>query len=443
MARKALALILVFALSFSLAACGNNGGNNGNNGNNGNASSPSASSPSASGSTEAPPENKDPVTLEFWTLSLQPTFTDYINGVIKDFESQYDWVKIKWVDLPYDAMQQKLVAQIAGSKAPDVVNVWTTLLLGMAGKDALVDLRKEATPEQLSIYQESLSKSNEMNGALYGFPWYVTPPISTYNKDLLAKAGFDHPPVDYNEMFDMAKTVKEKTGAYLYFPNEMAQVLYSNGIQLLTEDKKAAAFNTPAAVDLLTRIQNGVKEGWMPKTDWNNWDNMIKLYAQDKLALISLGSQTVTRIKNEAPDSVAKTSVGAPLLGAAGIAQGALQSLIVPKASKHHEEAILFANFLSNDKNQLAFAKLAAIMPTTKAASQDPFFASDTESLEGQARAEAAKATAVSFDLGLGVDKESEVIAAINGMFESIMQANKDPQSVLKDVEAKVNELLK
>jgi len=82
-------------------------------------------------------------------------------------------------------------------------------------------------------------------------------------------------------------------------------------------------------------------------------------------------------------------------------------------------------------------------MPTTKAAAADPFFTSDTTSLDGRARAEAAKASAVSFDLGLGVEKESEIIAAVDGMFESIMQANKDPQTVLKDVEAKVNGLLK
>lgn len=440
MVKKAVASILVFVLCLALTACGGSNSGSGGASDSANASNSSNASEPTDSSV---PEKHDPVSLEFWTLSLQPTFTDYVNGVIKDFESQYDWITVKWTDLPYDAMQQKLVAQIAGSKAPDVVNVWTTLLLGMAGKGALVDLKQEATPEQLSIYQESLSKSNEVGGSLYGFPWYVTPPITTYNTELLTKAGFDHPPVDYNEMLEMAKTVKDKTGAYLYFPNEMCQVLYSNGIQILNEDKTSAAFNTPEAVELLTRLQQGVKEGWMPRTDWNNWDNMIKLYAQDKLVQISLGAQTVTRIQNEAPDSVSKTNVAAPLLGTAGIAQGALQSLAIPKASKHHEEAILFANFLSNDENQLAFDKLAAIMPTTKAAAEDSFFTSDTESLEGQARAEAAKATAVSFDLGLGVEKESEVVSTVNGMFESIMQANKDPKTVLNETEAKVNELLK
>ncbi|MBJ6359900.1 ABC transporter substrate-binding protein [Paenibacillus sp. GCM10012307] len=425
--KKTLAILMTLTLLFVLAACG-------------------ASSPSTNGNKENPKgegEKKSTVTLEFWTLSLQPTFTEYITGIIKDFESQNEGIKIKWTDLPYDAMQSKLVAQIAGSKAPDVVNIWTTLLLGMAGKNALVDLNKSASAEQLAPYLESLTKSNMMGEGMYGVPWYVTPPISTYNTELIKKAGFDAPPSNYKEMLAMAKQMKEKTGAFLYIPNEMAQVLYSNGIQILSDDKKSAAFNTPEALELLTEIKTGVNEGWMPKTDWNSWDQMIKLYAQDKLALISLGAQTVTRIENESPGSVSKTAVGAPLLGSAGIAQGALQSLAIPKASKHQEEAIRFATFVASDKYLLEFAKLAAIMPTTKTASEDPFFTSDTETLGGKARAEAAKATAVSFDLGLGVEKESEVTAAVNSMFESIMQANKDPQTVLNEVEIKVNELLK
>ncbi|MCR8660398.1 ABC transporter substrate-binding protein [Paenibacillus endoradicis] len=425
--KKTLAILMTFTLLFVLTACGS--------------SSQSATGNKDNGNTQG--GKKETVTLEFWTLSLQPTFTDYINGIIKDFESENEGIKIKWTDLPYDAMQSKLVAQIAGSKAPDVVNIWTTLLLGMAGKDALVDLKTTASAEQLAPYLESLTKSNMIGDGMYGIPWYVTPPISTYNTELIQKAGFDNPPSNYKEMLAMAKQMKENTGAFLYFPNEMAQVLYSNGIEILSADKKSAAFNTPEALELLTEIKKGVDEGWMPKTDWNSWDQMIKLYAQDKLALISLGAQTVTRIENEAPGSVSKTAVRAPLLGNAGIAQGALQSLAIPKASKHQEEAIRFATFVASDKYLLEFAKLAAIMPTTQTASADPFFTSDTETLSGQARAEAAKATAVSFDLGLGVEKESEVTSTINGMFESIMQANKDPQTVLNDVEAKVNELLK
>ncbi|MBI2973821.1 MAG: sugar ABC transporter substrate-binding protein, partial [Armatimonadetes bacterium] len=39
------------------------------------------------------------VTLEFWTISLQPFFTDYINGLIAAYERANPEVKITWVDV--------------------------------------------------------------------------------------------------------------------------------------------------------------------------------------------------------------------------------------------------------------------------------------------------------------------------------------------------------
>ena len=434
--RRTAIAAAALAVSLGLTACGQ--GETASN------QSTGAPGTTEAGSTEAGSEGagKEPVTLEFWTLALSPTFDDYINGVIDKFESQYDWITIDWEDVPREGYEEKLITRIANDNAPDVVNIWTIYLMGLAGKGALVDLNQEATPEQLGIYQENLFSSISMNGGLYGFPWYVTPPVTTYNTELFEKAGLDHVPADYDEMLEMAPIMKEKTGAYLYVPNEMCQVLYANGIPLISEDKKSAAFNTPEAKELLTKLQQGVREGWMPKTDWNLWPNMITLYSQEKLALIGMGPQTVDRIIDEAPNLVEKTEVTSPLLGSAGIAQGALQSLSIPTASKHHEEAILFANFLSNDENQLEFCHLASIMPTTKEAAQDPFFMSDTETLQGKARKEAAEAVSISFDLGLGVPNESEVVETIRGMFEAIMQADRDVQEVLDETEKKVNDLI-
>lgn len=438
MKKRLIALIMAVVLCFSLSACA--GGNKDNTVKNDGASSDNNKEGTEQGTEKE--QEKEQITLEFWTLSLQPTFNDYINGVIADFEAQYDNIKVKWVDLPYDSMQSKLVAQIGGNNAPDVVNTWTTLTLGMAGKGALVNLREEATEEQLSIYQDNICKSNEMNGGLYGFPWYVTPSITTYNKELLAQAGIAAPPKDYDEFFSVAKQVKDNTGAYLFVPNCMSQTLYFNGIPLLNEDKTKAAFNTPEAAALLTKFADGVKDGYIPKTDWNNWDNMIKLFCTNKLVSISQGSQTVTRIKNESPTSFEKIDVAPPLLGSAGMAQGALQSLVIPKASKYHEEAILFANFLSNDANQLEFCKQAAIFPTTIEAAKDSYFTSDTETMEGKARNAAAQAAANSTDLGLGVEKESDIIQTIDQIYDAVILSGKSPEKVLADAEKKVNGFL-
>src|SRR4051812_35037757 len=60
------------------------------------------------------PEKKEPVELNFWTISLSPNFDDYINGRIKVFEDQNPGITVKWTDLPYGAMENKLLTSIAG-----------------------------------------------------------------------------------------------------------------------------------------------------------------------------------------------------------------------------------------------------------------------------------------------------------------------------------------
>lgn len=419
--KRLLSLVLSASMALTMAACG---------------------APSSQTAPDSSGDSHEPVTIEFWSLGLQPTFTDYINGVIEDFQDENDWITVKWVDLPWDGYQEKIIASIGANKAPDVINVWTTLEMSLAGNGALLNL-SETAPDLLDAYQESLLKSNTMQGNVYGIPWYVTPPVCTYNTALFEQAGFENPPKDTNEMFEMAKTFHDKTGAYLYYPNELAQVLYFNGIELLNEDMTAAAFNTEETVQLLEKYQTAVREGYMPKENWGNWDEEIKAFAQNKLGMINLGAQTVTRLQNEAPNVIENTDVAAPMVGTAGIEQGALQSLVIPANSKNQEAALLFVEYMTNDANLLAFCKQAAIMPSTKTAAADPFFTSDTETLEGRARALSAEASAVSFDLGLPVEKGGEITLAISRMYESIILADKDIQSVLDATEQEVNELLK
>ncbi len=66
--------------------------------------------------------------IEFWTISLQPTFNDYFEKLIADFEGANPNVTINWKDYPKDTIQDKLLTSIASDNAPDVVNLEINLL---------------------------------------------------------------------------------------------------------------------------------------------------------------------------------------------------------------------------------------------------------------------------------------------------------------------------
>lgn len=95
-------------------------------------------------------------TLEFWTISLSPWFDDYINGTIAEYEARNPGIKIVWKDIPIDAIQQKLLAAIAGGVSPDVVNLNTEFAFELAERNALVDLEKAATAEMKDIFFEGI-----------------------------------------------------------------------------------------------------------------------------------------------------------------------------------------------------------------------------------------------------------------------------------------------
>ena len=432
--KKVLALVMAVVLILGAAGCGST--------KTADSSVSSTTTSTAAGSASESSKPAEPVKLTFWTLALQPTFTDFINGLLDKYKAENTNVTIVWQDLPYDAIQQKVLTSTAADNSPDVVNIWSQLALTLAGKGALLDLEKVATPEQKGIYAESMYESARLGEGVYAFPWYSTPNITSYNTELFKKAGFEKPPQTYDEELEMAKAFKEKTGAFIDTPSSMYHMFCYYNIPLVSADKKKAAFNTPEAVALVTKLQKAGLEGAIPTSKWDDWDNMRQLFANNKVAMIVAGPQTVTRIKTESPTAYQKMAVSTPVLGPSGKSGAAIMNLVVPAKSKNPTEAVKFANFISNDENQLAFCKIVSIFPTTKKAAADPFFKSDMNSLEGQANYYASLSSQASSDLTMGLPNDDEVKKEIDNITDAIFARKTDPQTAIANAEKKVNELL-
>lgn len=422
--KKILAAALSLAMICSTAAGCSSGGT-------------TSQAPAASAAADS-----KPVSLEFWTISLQPTFTDFFNQMIKDYEGQHKNITIKWVDLPYDAIQQKLITAAAGGTSPDVVNLNTQFALQLASKNAVVDLNKEATEEQRSIYFETLYNSAKVGNSVYAFPWYASPSVMLYNKDLFQKAGIASVPKTVDEALGEAKTMKDKTGAYMYVPEEFSRILFLDGVNILSSDKTQAAFNNSGTLDLINKYKDLAKDDLIPKQNWGKWEEELKLFETGKLAVINSSGSSISRIKDEAPDIYKNLAVTEPMTAKTGMVLDPLMNLVVPTASKNHKEAIDFASYVTNDDNQLAFSKKVAIFPSTKKAAADSYFTSDSTTLEGIARQSCVKSLSKSADFTLGVEKQDDIQNAINKIYEATIMGSTDPQKAISDSETSVNSIL-
>jgi len=262
-----------------------------------------------------------------------------------------------------------------------------------------------------------------------------------YNQELMKKGGIEAP-ATFDQALEKAEKFHNDTKVYLFLPDEFFNLLIEENIPILNEDRTKAAFNTQAAVDLLKKYKSYTDKGVLPKTNWGSWDEALKLFESGKLAIVSSSGSSLGRIKDEAPDIYKTIAVSTPLTGSTGLSRNPLMNLVVPKASKNQEAAIAFANYITNDANQLAFCKTVSIFPSTKKASEDSFFTSDTKTLEGQASAMSAKASLTSQDFSLGVANQGTIQAAINKAYEASIINGDDIAAALKQAEEDVNKIL-
>jgi len=388
----------------------------------------------------------EPVKIQFWTIALKPTFDEYINGRIAKFESENENITVEWTDLPYEAIEQKLLTAIGSNEAPDVVNLNTSMALTMAQKGALVDLKAEA-PETLAIYQDSLVSGGGYKDGIYAYPWYATSALLIMNTDIIKAAGLDpaNAPKTWEEMTEWAKVIREKTGKYAFMPDRNMTQWDMAGVQWITEDKTKATLNTPEAVAVFQRMHDWIEQDLIPHDSiTKNYSEALNRYQSGELAFLLTGPQFLTRVKQNAPDVYNVTDVAPYILDKGNKLQTSLMDVVVPAASKNHAAAIKFANFITNDESQLEFAKVVSVLPSTKEAAKDPFFSQDTGNpLEDKAKKITVGQMALSYDFTLGIGgKQGKIHDAYLKALEKVMLGEISAQAGVDEVEEKVNQIL-
>lgn len=366
------------------------------------------------------------VTLEFWTISLQPFFTKYMNQLIADYEKANPGVDIRWIDVQFQAIEQKLLAAIAGRVPPDVVNLNVEFTVRIAEKGALLDMDGALPAAQRAKYFDGLWASSRFRGRSYGIPWYIAPPVLIYNTDLFQKAGLNvaAPPVTEEQMVNAARTIKQRAQAYGFMPlidgTRLMHRFRENGLPMLSADGKRAVFNTPAHVAYLQRTVDLFKQDYFPEdTLRRGFTGAVERYSAGQLGMLLVGPQFLLRIKESNPEVYAKTAVAPYPMGRGRVIHAGLMTLVVPKASKRQQEALRFALYVTNDANQLQFSKQSVVFPSTKQAAADPYFRQGGAGPEWRARAIAVDELKFGRDLTVVVPNQSELYKIFREAVES------------------------
>ena len=312
------------------------------------------------------------IELEFWTLQLND-FTPYVEQKIAIYEKKHPNIKIKWIDIPFSEGEKRTLSAVMSDNVPDVVNLNPSFASTLESKKVLTTIDSNFE----DIYVPSALNLCRQGKGYYAIPWYVTSSVTIYNKEILKQAGYKSPPDNYQNILSFSQKIKQKTGKYAFMPNlaedgKMLKILAKEGVDL---NEFFDSSKTVENYDIFKELyrKNLIPKGSISQTHRDS----LEKYMSGEIAFLEAGANFLKTIEQNAPEVYKKTDVAPQMNLQSGIIDISLMNLVVPLKSKYPQEAIDFALFITNDTNQLEFCKIAPVLPSTKKALGDDFFAKE------------------------------------------------------------------
>lgn len=185
-------------------------------------------------------------------------------------------VNIELVTVDFGELRTKIITgRTAGISAdvyhfyhlwlPDFVN---SGVLDQPPEDALAFINE-------NVAQGTIDAVSTSDGQTWGYPTEVNPYLLVYNKRLLAEAGYDAPPGNWDELKEIAAAITQvdDTGAISQvglgvmpgwdsgIVHPFSALLFSNGGNYLSADRTVAEFNSPQGIETLQLYADLVANG--------------------------------------------------------------------------------------------------------------------------------------------------------------------------------------
>ena len=397
-----------------------------------------------SGCTKQMQEEK--ITVEFWTLQLSD-FTPYMNSMIDEYEKSHPNIKIKWIDVPFSEGEKRVLASIMSNHVPDLVNLNPSFSSTLASKGTLSDISAYSDKQDFDDFLHPAMNLCTQNGKTYCIPWYITSSITLYNSELTDKAGIKKLPQKDEEIYEFAKQIKNKTGKYALMPTlsedgYMFKNLTKHNISIIDEKNKQIFLSTKEVQNIYKIWSELYSSSFIPKESITQTHReALEKYMSGELAMLQTGANFLVMIKDNAPDIYKKTKLAPQLNLENGVVDFSMMNLIIPEKSKHQKEALEFALFLTSEKNQLEFSKLAPVLPSSKKALDNNFFDSDSTLIEQGRKISAYQMKTGKKNIPL-YPQQKEINTTMDYATQKIILKKETPQNALDEAEEKLKNIL-
>lgn len=372
-------------LTFSLAACG---GKNNDAASGGSASSPAASASGGDSSGET-------VTLKFLNISEYLDSAEF-KAFLDRFQTKYPNIKVDPISVPHEQYINKRNIMLASGEQVDLIWGNGVEQFDAINKGFLMPLDDIAKEVDVDMSKDFGDFKPDKDGKYYRFPIQQNNWMLYYNKKVFDDAGVPYPdpkvPMTWDEMAEVAQKITNTSGkdkAYGMFYNNWGMYFYGYGSQLnggkFYTDDGMTNIDAPEfkrSLEWMNDVMN-VKKAAMPiaefiqnNTDflsyWNGGYGMVvgaQWYAQ-------LAATKKDKFPRDWKAGIAPMPVPQEMAGK-HMNWSSIDSLAIPKNSKHAKEALILAKEYVSDYT-LSTGALPMYMKVEKA----QYFADLAEALK-------------------------------------------------------------
>jgi multiple sugar transport system substrate-binding protein len=382
--------------------------------------------------------------LKFWTIGREG---EVVAQLLPEFERAHPGVHVDVQQIPLTAAHEKLLTAFAGDALPDVAQIGNTWIPEFAALGALEPL--QANVDRSSVVRQAdyfpgIWDTNLIDGTLYGVPWYVDTRLLFYRTDLLAGAGFDHPPRSWDEWRDAMAAIKQQAGPDKYavfLPLNEFEPLLGLALQqsdpLLREGGRYGNFESAGFRRALAFYVEMFRSGWAPPMSNTEISNVWDEFARGYFAFYITGPWNIGEFKRRLSADMQGKWNTAPLPGPDGPGAGAAggSSLAVFHSSTNKQLAWELAEFFSSVPMQQRFYELTGDLPARRSAWDDPVLAREGYAQAFRDQLERAKPTPK-------VPEWERIAQEMQLMADRVIRGGMPIDAALRDFDATVDRVL-
>jgi multiple sugar transport system substrate-binding protein len=296
------------------------------------------------------------------------TIAETYPALIKQWEEKNPGYKVNVEIVGWAQCQDKVTTLAAAGTPVALAYVGSRTLKQFADSDLIVPI--PYTDAEKAAYYPHIMDTVTFKGQQWGIPTAFSTKAIYWNKDLFKKAGLDpeKPPTTWDELYNDAKTIKDKLGIAGYglpaktMDNTMHQFLhyvYTNNGSVIDSDGEIT-LDSPQNLEALEFIKKLVPVSEDGPSAYDQ-DDMTKIFNDAKVAMIEQGPWVRNQANKDINWGVAPLPVGPEAKGPGTLL--ITDSLAVFKGSGVEDQAIDLAKWLTNPENQFAYEKTHGLTP--------------------------------------------------------------------------------